>query len=552
MDKEVKIHLPCPCGKSSDAFTVYEDGHGYCFRGGCEKYFKAEELTDGLGDVMKLTSILDDAIEESNNSGLSFGTDGTQAIEDRNISSDTCKKYNVTVTKDVAHYYPYYSNEGKHIANKVRMAGKQFKWEGYSQSATLFGQNVFSKNSSKGITITEGELDALACYQLLGSKYPAVSVHSASVACRNCKQNYNYLNSFKEIAICFDNDEAGKLASEQVAKLFPNKAKVMKLDNGFKDACDYLIAGKDKEFKNIWFTAEKYIPAGIVAGNSLYNRLKDKKKPDCIPLPWEALQDITYGIRKGEMWTITAGSGMGKTQVLRELAYHIQQTTNENIGMLFLEDILDDSARGMMSLSANKPLHIPNVKVSPEEFEEAYKNTLGTNKYFFFDSFGSNDIDTIIEAIEYLALGCDCKYIFLDHISILVSDQSQGDERKALDEIATKLRTLTIKLDIWLGMVSHSKRPTGKSHEEGGQTSLAELRGTAGIGQLSNMVLGLERNGQDDDPYQRNVTLIRVLKNRFSGLTGPTSHLYYDRATGRLSEIFPSLDEVEDFEEVEL
>jgi twinkle protein len=101
-------------------------------------------------------------------------------------------------------------------------------------------------------------------------------------------------------------------------------------------------------------------------------------------------------------------------------------------------------------------------------------------------------------------------------------------------------------------MVSHSKRPTGKSHEEGGQTSLAELRGTAGIGQLSNMVLGLERNGQDDDPYQRNVTLIRVLKNRFSGLTGPTSHLYYDRATGRLSEIFPDLDEVEDFEEVEL
>ena len=101
-------------------------------------------------------------------------------------------------------------------------------------------------------------------------------------------------------------------------------------------------------------------------------------------------------------------------------------------------------------------------------------------------------------------------------------------------------------------MVSHSKRPTGKSHEEGGQTSLAELRGTAGIGQLSNMVLGLERDGQNPDLYQRNITLIRVLKNRFSGLTGPSTYLHYDRDTSRLTEVFPDdIDEqAEDFEEL--
>ena len=543
IDKEVKIHLPCPCGVSSDAFTVYEDGHGYCFRGGCEKFFKAEELTDMFDNVVE---------NESNNSGLSFGLDGNQAIEDRKILATTCKKYNVSITKDVAHYYPYYDVDGKHVANKVRKAGKDFTWEGIKKSATLFGQQLFPKNSSKGITITEGELDALACYQLLGSRYPAVSVHSASSAYKTCKQCYTYLDSFNEIAICFDNDEAGQKASQQVAELFPNKAKIMKLDNGFKDACDYLIAGKDHEFKNIWFSAEKYTPAGIVAGNSLYQQLKNKKKPVCLPLPWDALQDLTYGIRRGEMWTITAGSGMGKTQVLRELAYHIQKTTEDNIGMIFLEDTLDDSARGVMSISANKPIHIPTVEISDDEWDNAYRDTLGKNRYFFFDSFGSNDVDTIVNTIRYLALGCDCKYILLDHISILVSDQQQGDERKALDEIATKLKTLTIELDIWLGMVSHSKRPTGKSHEEGGQTSLSELRGTAGIGQLSNMVIGLERNGQDDDPYKRNVTLIRVLKNRFSGLTGPSSYLHYDRDTGRLTEVFPDMEEVEDFEEAEL
>ena len=135
-----------------------------------------------------------------------------------------------------------------------------------------------------------------------------------------------------------------------------------------------------------------------------------------------------------------------------------------------------------------------------------------------------------------MAKGLDCKYVFLDHISIIVSDQQSGDERKALDEIATKLRTLIQETGIALFMVSHLKRPGGTAHEEGGITSLSQLRGSAGIGQLSDMVIGLERDGQHDDPQIRNTTTIRVLKNRFSGLTGPACYLYYDKDTGRMLE----------------
>ena len=47
------------------------------------------------------------------------------------------------------------------------------------------------------------------------------------------------------------------------------------------------------------------------------------------------------------------------------------------------------------------------------------------------------------------------------------------------------------------------------------------------------MVIGLERNQQGDNP---NVMAIRVLKNRFSGLTGIGGYLYYDQNTGRLSD----------------
>ena len=135
-----------------------------------------------------------------------------------------------------------------------------------------------------------------------------------------------------------------------------------------------------------------------------------------------------------------------------------------------------------------------------------------------------------------MARGLGCGFVFLDHVSIIVSSQESGDERKALDEIMTKLRTLVQETGIGLIVVSHLRRPEGKGHEEGAATSLAQLRGSASIAQLSDIVIGLERDGQADDPMVRNTTRIRVLKNRFAGITGPAGEALYDLNTGRMQE----------------
>jgi twinkle protein len=166
----------------------------------------------------------------------------------------------------------------------------------------------------------------------------------------------------------------------------------------------------------------------------------------------------------------------------------------------------------------------------------AFDSTLGTDRIYLFDHFGSTAIDNIISRVRFMAKALSCKYIFLDHVSIVVSSQDNGDERKALDEIMTRLRMIVQETNIALFAVSHLKRPDTKGHEEGAATSLSQLRGSGSIGQLSDIVLGLERNGQHEDPMERHTTRVRVLKNRFSGLTGPASQLYYDRATGRMTE----------------
>jgi twinkle protein len=186
-----------------------------------------------------------------------------------------------------------------------------------------------------------------------------------------------------------------------------------------------------------------------------------------------------------------------------------------------------------MSLHLNKPVHLEEVPT--EDMREAFDATLGTGRVFMYDHWGSTEGDNLLAKIRYLARGCGCQYIILDHISIVVSGLEGGDERRIIDNMMTKLRSITEELNIGMIVVSHLRRPSGdKGHEEGVMTSLSQLRGRASIGQLSDIVIGLERNQQDEE--SSNITTLRVLKNRWSGETGIAGQLSYSATTGRMSE----------------
>ena len=97
----------------------------------------------------------------------------------------------------------------------------------------------------------------------------------------------------------------------------------------------------------------------------------------------------------------------------------------------------------------------------------------------------------------------------------------------------TRLRSLVEETNIGLILVSHLRRPDGnKGYEDGLQTSLNSLRGSHAISQLSDQVISLERNQNDEE--NRNYTTVRVLKNRHTGNTGKCGTLYFDEDTSCL------------------
>lgn len=458
-----------------------------------------------------------------------------RALTDRRIDVNVCEKYGVGFRGDDL-VFPYGESS---IAYKVRVRNeKNFRTEGaWREASELFGQHRFNAGG-RHLLVVEGEIDALSAYQMLGSKYPVVSVRNgAQSALKDCKENFEYIDSFENVVFMFDGDSVGQQAQLDCAELFSHKAKVVRPVNGLKDASDYLTQNRQQEFVDGFWRAERWTPDGIVTGSSLYDEVMTPlEKADC-DYPFDGLNKLTYGIRKYELVTVTAGSGLGKSQFLREIVWHILQSTQSNIGLMFLEESTRKTGLSLMSLAANKPLHLPDTESTQKEKDDAFNATLGTDRLFLFDHFGSSDVDNIVNRVRYLAKVVGCEYIFVDHISIIVSAQSNGDERKAIDEIMTKLRMLVQETGVALIVVSHLKRPESKGHEEGAATSLAQLRGSGSIAQLSDMVIGLERNGQADDPTERNTTKIRVLKNRFSGITGPACNLLYNLGTGRMTEV---------------
>jgi len=521
-------HESCPeCG-SSDALAIYDNGGQHCFGSGCDYH------VFGDGETPMTTQELPKA-KPLNMGGV------VAAIPQRRLSQETCSRFGVTVeyssTGEIQkHYYPYYNGEsGEVCAAKVRdVKTKGFHATGDMSGAGFFGQQQCSGN--KYITITEGELDALSVYEMFNKQYDVVSLRSgASNAAKEIKEQLEWLESYENIVICFDNDKAGDAALEQVKDLFsPNKLRICKLP--VKDASDMLMANRVKDFTQAWWNAKVYRPDGIVAGTETWDTLVEKRQVKSIPYPWEGLNHITRGHRPYELVTITSGSGMGKSQFIREIEYDLLRRCEGNIGVLALEEDLARTSLGIMSVAANRPLHLEE-DTPVDQLRPFWEATLGTGRYYLFDHWGSTSADNLLARVRYMAKALDCRYVVLDHLSIVVSSQESGDERKAIDEIMTKLRTLVAETGIGLFLVSHLRRSQGKAHEDGAQISLGELRGSQAIAQLSDIVIGMERDQQNANEDIRNTTTVRVLKNRYTGETGPACYLQYDRSTGRMTEV---------------
>ena len=270
--------------------------------------------------------------------------------------------------------------------------------------------------------------------------------------------------------------------------------------------------------------------------------LRDRTPKPAVEYPFPELQAATRGWREAQLVVLCAGTSVGKSTVVKEIAYHTAMQ-GKKVGIVALEEQVRDSAEGLLGIHLNVPLRLEPDAVSVVDYRKAFDEVMP--HFAFHDHFGSLDSDNLLAKIRYMVKGLGCDYIILDHISIVVSGDGGDDERKTIDRLMTKLASLAQESKAGIMAVSHLRKPQGregKSFEEGRATTLADLRGSSSIAQLAFDVIGIERNLQGGSV--RNTAGLRLLKCRETGATGPVGFLEYHEDTGRL---LPSEAPTEDY-----
>lgn len=527
------------CG-SSDALGVYEraDGsyHGKCFA--CDHHTNEPYGKEGVKEEV------DEEFEDESNkvSLYNISDSSINRLSTRGINKDTCELYGVSSILsdsniDVVHFYPH-TSKGKKVATSIRVVdGKKFSWTGSPKDLDFFGQSICG-DGGKMVIVTEGVCDCLAAKQMLlmlDKNYRVISlVNGAGGATKDFKNNYEWVDSFDSIFLAFDQDEPGQKAAEKVANMFsPNKVKNMIFSE--KDANGLLLSGKQKEFLTAIFSAKEKRPDGIVGVEDIFD---EAITPPYMGLswPWPTLTDATYGYRRGELYGVGAGSGSGKTEFFKECIHHTINTHNLKAGVIFLEEPAAKTLKVLAGKKVNKRFHIPADKGGDwtiEELVDGINDLKG--KVYLYNHFGSKDWESIKSKVKYMVIVLGIKDIYIDHLTALVAQED--NEYKALNKLMEEMSSLCQELDCTIFYISHLRKANGTPHEEGGRVTADQFKGSGSIVFWSNFLFGLERNQQAEDDEERNTTVLRVLKDRNTGMaTGITIKLKYVHETGRWGE----------------
>jgi twinkle protein len=551
MGRVIQRNQPCLRCASSDAVQVYEEGPAHCFSCGASyDYEKEYSKKNGSAVEYKADNYRRGQFKKNQLELEDIWVLPVRGIKERLITKQVAEFYGVRASYDdkgeiERFYFPFSSVPGAITGYKTKNPSNKSDMFTVGDTKTIFGMEHFMNGGNK-IIITEGEEDAMAIAETSLQKwktiYPVVSMGSSTQTAYLLK-NRDALRKFKEIIIWFDNDDPGRKGAQEAGKILGND-KVKIVSSNEKDACDTLKKyGLAEGTKKIWtyiFDAKPYSPAGIVLGEETWDKYKEFQSLEYVPWPpfLSTLNELTYGRALGTITMFAAGTGVGKSTLLKEDFLHLVKTTDAKIGACFLEEDVGETVGGIIGMHLNKRVGLPGVELTEEEERSAWAATVGApNRAIFIDHQGSVSDDSLIDKLEFLILH-GCTYIYLDHITIAVSETEDNNANAAIDKFMSSLLKLVKKHKVWIGVVSHLRKvKSGEdSFESGAPISEDDLKGSGSLKQISFQTIAISRNKTAATPEARSKSRIYLLKDRKTGNTGPAGAYRFNPMTGRLTE----------------
>lgn len=529
---------------------VNDDGtvSGYCFK--CNTY-----VPDPLGENIDLSNLPEPApkksLEEKQEEIESILQLKSHDLIDRQLKAAGLEYYGIRVgfseedgkTPYFVHFL--YTKDGRVVRCKTRLLNRKVMWSvSLEKDVDLFGWEQAKASGARRLIITEGEFDAVALAKILRihtkpdfkDSIPAVVSlpNGAGSAAKDISRCIGDIRKFfKDVSLCFDQDDAGKKAVNEVCKLFPD-FKVINLPG--KDANYCLMNGLSLgAFKACTFQADTNKNTKLVWGRDVHEKGKEPPKWG-LSWPWGKMTDLTRGIRFGESIYIGAAEKMGKSTVLNAIAKHLIVEHGLSIMLAKPEEANVKTHKLLAGQVAGKIFHDPKIAFDEEAYEEAGK--LIQDKYCMLDLY-QNITWPILQSDIYTAVSHGVKAVFIDPITNLTNGMSSGEANEFLQGFAQDVAALSKDLDIVTFLFCHlNKPPKGSTpFDRGGKVTTDFFAGSSAMARSCNYALALQGNKDPDLPInERNMRELVILADREYGEVGSVK-LFWDEKTGLFNEV---------------
>lgn len=516
-----KTRQPCPNCTSSDAFaynTVKMVGICYSCGGA---YPKAGRKYD---DEVLAKYPLNGA--ESFESPITVRERPADSqykfVAHRGISKETMEFYDVKTLcasdgTPIQQDYVYPSG-GK----KTRRLPKTFTAEGKMNE--LFGMDLFVAGSSKMVTITEGELDAMSAWQMVGqgSRYPTpiVSLPSANPSKAFWENVIPWLDSFDKIILSVDADGAGDGVAQKINNIFPNK--VYRVDhNKHKDANDFLQAGAGAEYKASWYNPQRFMPDNVLhSSDDLLELFDNTPDHSYVPTGIPEFDKKAMGLHHAQLTVFKAPTGLGKTELMRYLEWNFLQR-GVTFATMHLEETKLRSVLGLVSYDLNDNLtrkDLVEEKGKVEEVRASIKRLGDSGHYYQYFMKDGQTEDELIAQIRMFKEAYDCDFVMFEPIQDAITVSSEENKESKLAELAVRLSKVAADLGCGIITIAHTNEDN-------------EIKYCKMVGQRASVIVRLERDKDAEDIVDKNTMNLYIEKNRPTSEEGFAGSMLFNTST---------------------
>ncbi len=460
-----------------------------------------------------------------------------------------------------AMYFPIYK-DGKITGYYGKTLSKpRIQWAiGDVRKAPPFNWHNAKKSGAYRLIITEGLEDAVSVhtiYRLHGKEEFQPAVISLPNGVMSVKSSLAPLaeeiqRTFKEIVLCFDNDEAGQKAVGEAMQIFP-MAKTVTLP--YKDANDCILQGAKKAaFKALSYQAQVPKNTRLISGNDLHIPAREPTPWGELTWPFPTMNKLLRNIRYGETIYIGAGVKMGKSELLDQIAAHFIKEHEVPVLLIKPEEENKKSYKKLANKIAGTVFTDPSVEFDYKAYDKA--GEVLKDKVWLIDLYQHISWETLKkDIVSAAALGV--KAVFIDPITNLTNGMSAGDANSKLQEIAQGLSSIALDMNIVIFIFCHLKEPEGNitrdvrrkkyasgefvglgncPHERGGDVLSSQFAGSRGMMRSCNLMLGLEGNKDPELPLdKRSLRWLSILEDREFGNSGKIC-LHYNTTTTQYRE----------------